>query len=72
MAMSNFIDERERHAELYGTYTRRQKDVLVLVKTGFSKTTHHERLMKNLQIQGITDAEIGWLKRTGHVLPSYG
>jgi hypothetical protein len=72
MVMSNFIDERERHAELYGLYTKRQHDVLELIKSVSSKTMNHDRLVESLRIQGITDTEISWLKRIGHVLPTYG
>ena len=72
MVMSNFIDERERHAELYGLYTKRQHDVLELIKSISSKTMNNDRLVESLRIQGITDTEISWLKRTGHVLPTYG
>ncbi len=32
MIMSNFIDDAERHAELYNAYTSRQRLLLVIVE----------------------------------------
>ena len=71
MAMSNFIDERERHAELYGKYTDRQRHVLEIIKPLSNTTMINEQTIESLCIQGISNSEIGWLKRTGHLLPSY-
>lgn len=71
MIMSNFIDEDERHAELYGTYTDRQQFVLESIKT-IDETEHsNDQILKSLHNQNINHAEVEWLKRTGHLLPSY-
>ena len=48
MIMSNFIDEAERHAELYHAYTPRQRLILGIIqesRQGFSGNGHvYERL----------------------------
>ena len=72
MILSNFIDEAERHAELYGKYTDRQRHMLEIVKPLTNTTIISERSINSLNIQGIGNSEIEWLKRTGHLLPSYG
>ena len=71
MSMSNFIDEAERHAELYGRYSDRQRDVLEQIKSLKNTTINDEQLARILHGQGINDIEIAWLKRNGHVLPVY-
>ena len=71
MVMSNFIDETERHAELYGAYTARRRHVLEIVKASTQTTKVNDQLVASLQTHGISDAEIHWLKRTGHLLPAY-
>ena len=72
MIMSNFINEEERHAELYGKYTDQQRHVLEVVKPLTNTTITNEQSIESLNIQGISNSEIEWLKRTGHLLPSYG
>ncbi|MCG8323885.1 MAG: hypothetical protein MI673_00080 [Thiotrichales bacterium] len=67
--MSNFISEEERHAELYGVYTTRQKYVLSLIKDVVTRTRRDETICASLKRYGVTVAEINWLKRTGHYLP---
>ena len=71
MVMSNFIDESERHAELYGTYTDRQRLVLEIIEPMNNTVINNSNLIESLHIKGISDPEIEWLKRTGHVLPVY-
>lgn len=68
--MSNFINESERHAELYGKYTSRQQHILEIVEPLRCETVREEQLIKALHILGLSDAEISWLKRMGHVLPA--
>lgn len=70
MIMSNFIDEAERHAELYGKYTDRQRQVLELITPLTNTMIIDERSIQSLYVQGINNSEIEWLKRTGHLLPS--
>ncbi|MCG8378571.1 MAG: hypothetical protein MI865_03735 [Proteobacteria bacterium] len=69
--MSNFIDEAERHAELYGTYTDRQKEVLDTSSTLNIGSYTNNDLVEILISLGINESEIEWLKRTGHVMPIY-
>ena len=71
MVMSNFIDEDERHAELYGTFTDRQQFVLEVIKILDETEYTNDQLLKSLHVQNIRHTEIEWLKRTGHLLPSY-
>ena len=78
MIMSNFIDDAERHAELYNAYTSRQRLLLVIVEDSHLKIedSHlkifgNEELYTRLNAVGICKAEINWLKRTGHFLPGF-
>lgn len=71
MSMSNFIDETERHAELYGRYSDRQREVLEIIKSLNDTTLNNAWITEKLHCQGISDVEIAWLKRNGHVLPAY-
>ena len=71
MVMSNFIDEAERHAELYCTYTDRQKEVLNASDTLNIGSYTNIDLVETLISLGINESEIEWLKRTGHVMPIY-
>ena len=71
MIMSNFIDDAERHAELYNAYTSRQRLLLVIVEDLRLKIFSNEELYTRLNTVGICKAEIDWLKRTGHLLPSF-
>lgn len=71
MIMSNFIDESERHAELYGDYTQRQKYVLELVGKITRERRSDKEVQDSLLKKGITCPEIHWLMRTGHYLPLY-
>ncbi len=78
MIMSNFIDEAERHAELYNAYTPRQRLLLVIVDDLRLKTedvhlkiSGNEEMYTRLNAVGVSVAEIDWLKRTGHFLPSF-
>lgn len=71
MVMSNFIDESERHAELYGDYTERQKYVLEIARKITNERRSDREIQDSLLKHGITCPEIHWLKRTGHCLPLY-
>lgn len=70
MIMSNFIDEAERHAELYDAYTPRQCLIFELVDDLRLKISGNEELYTRLNALGVSVAEINWLKRTGRFLPS--
>ena len=69
--MSNFIDEAERHTELYGTYTPRQQYILVLVKNVTRDYHNDENVRSSLLKHGVANSEIHWLMRNGHYLPIY-
>ncbi len=71
MAMSNFIDETERHAELYNAYTPRQRLILEIVEDLRQNFSGAEVMYTHLNAVGASVAEINWLKRTGHFLPSF-
>jgi len=71
MIMSNFIDEAERHAELYNAYTPRQRLIFELVEDSHLEISGNEESYTKLNAVGIYNAEIDWLKRTGHLLPSF-
>ena len=72
MIMSNFIDEAERHAELYGSYSPRQQMLLSVVKQTNSQLPDKEYI-RNEYIRDVLHAvnasvvEINWLQRTGHI-----
>ena len=71
MIMSNFIDEAERHAELYNVYTPRQHLILELVEELRLKISINDESYTKLNEMGIYNDEIDWLKRTGRLLPSF-
>jgi len=71
MIMSNFIDEAERHAELYNVYTPRQRLILELVEDLRLKISINDESYTKLNEMGIYNDEIDWLKRTGRLLPSF-
>ena len=71
MIMSNFINEAERHAELYNVYTPRQRLILELVEDLRLKISINDELYTKLNEMGINNDEIDWLKRTGRLLPSF-
>ncbi len=77
MIMSNFIDEAERHAELYDAYTPRQRlifelveDLRKIIDDLHLNISGNEELYTRLNALGVSVAEINWLKRTGRFLPS--
>ena len=70
MIMSNFIDETERHAELYGTFTPRQRLILKAVEDLRLNGSDKEEMYAKLNTVGINKVEVDWLKRTGRFLPS--
>ncbi len=71
MIMSNFIDEAERHAELYNVYTPRQLLILELVEDLRLKISINDESYTKLNAMGICNDETDWLKRTGRLLPSF-
>ena len=78
MIMSNFIDDAERHAELYNAYTPRQcllleivEDLRQKIEDIHLKISGNEELYTRSNEVGISEAEINWLKRTGRLLPSF-
>ena len=71
MIMSNFIDEAERHAELYNAYTPRQRLLFELVEDLHLEISGNEESYTKLNAVGICNTEIDWLKRTGRLLPSF-
>ena len=68
---TDFIDEAERHAELYGTYSTRQEHVLEIIKKTTRKFRNDTGIRSSLLKDGVTDSEILWLMRNGHYLPVY-
>ena len=71
MILSNFIDETERHAELYGTFTPRQRLILEAIEDSRVNGFDNEERYAILNTVGINKTEVDWLKRTGHLLPSF-
>ncbi len=67
MIMSNFIDEAERHAELYASYSPRQQMLLAVVEQTNSQLSDKEYIQNALHAVNANVAEINWLQRTGHV-----
>ena len=71
MIMSNFIDEAERLAELYNTFTSRQQQVLEIVTETTLASRDADYIRALLHTKGVTESEIHWLERTGHLFPNY-
>ena len=69
--MSNFIDESERHNELYGDYSDHQKEVLNKSSQFEQGSYTNDYMVETLLQLGVTEKEIEWLKRTGHAMPTY-
>ncbi len=67
MVMSNFIDEADRHAELYGSYSPRQQMLLAVVEQTNSQLSDKEHIQNALHAINANVAEINWLQRTGHI-----
>ena len=65
--MSNFIDESERHAELYGTYTYEQSTALEIVQENIAHRNHHKPILNLLHEHNVSEEEIHWLERTGRI-----
>jgi len=68
MVISNFIDETERHAELYNAYTPRQRLILDTIEASRRGCSGNEDVYRRLDAIGASASEIHWLKRTGHFL----
>ncbi len=67
MIMSNFIDEAERHAELYNAYTSRQRLILEIIEDSRLNVSNDKEINPILNAAGVSESEINWLKRTGHI-----
>ena len=67
MIMSNFIDEAERHAELYNAYTPRQRLILEVVEDSRLNVSNDKEINPKLNAAGVSESEINWLQRTGHI-----
>jgi len=67
MIMSNFIDEAERHAELYNAYTPRQRLILEIIEDSRLNVSNDKEFNPILNAAGVSESEINWLKRTGHI-----
>ena len=65
---SNFIDETERHAELYDAFTPRQLHIMAIIDELHITQGHYENLQTKLRAVGVSDIEIHWLQRTGRVM----
>ena len=70
MILSNFIDEAERHAELYNAFTPRQRLILEAVEDSRLNGSDNEEMHAKLNTVGINKVEVDWLNRTGRFLPS--
>ncbi len=71
MIMSNFINESERHAELYNYFTPRQQRALDILTLATLTPRDDVYIREFLHSNRVTDSEIHWLERTGHYLPVY-
>ena len=67
VVLSNFIDETERHAELYGYNSQRQQMLLAVVEQVKSKSPDKEYIKDTLYAVNASVTEINWLQRTGHI-----
>lgn len=67
MIMSNFIDEEERHVELYNAYTPRQRFVLQILNASKRVREADFDPRFSLLANGVTESEIHWLERTGRI-----
>jgi len=67
MIMSNFIDEAERHAELYNAYTPRQRLILEIIDDSRLNVSNDKEINPILNEASVSESEINWLKRTGHI-----
>lgn len=69
MVMSNFIDESERHAEIFFAFTVRQKFILRMLKI-FNNQHLNEPLKRFYLLCFISKEELYWLERTGRITRS--
>ncbi len=66
MIISNFIDESERHTELFFDFSIRQIFILRMVKV-FNNQRINETLKHYYLCRFITNEELHWLERTGRI-----
>lgn len=64
MVMSNFIDESERHAELFNAFTKRQIFLIRLIKI-FKNQQMNDSLVRLYLKKFVSEPELRWLQRTG-------
>lgn len=67
MVMSNFIDEAERHGELYGYENMRQRMLLALIERNKNKLSDVNQIKIFLHDVNVNSAEINWLLRMGYI-----
>lgn len=65
--MCNFIDEAERHAELYGYRSPRQQMLIAVVKQNEGKLQNRGYVNDALRAVNASVTEINWLQRTGYI-----
>ena len=68
MEISNFIDETERHVELYGDFTPHQRNLMEIVDELYAEHEDYDWVQTDLLESGVSDAELQWLRRTGRVV----
>ena len=67
--MFNFIDDAERHAELYDAFIPRQQRALDILTLATLTSRDDAYVREFLHTNHVTDSEIHWLERTGHYFP---
>ena len=66
MIQSNFIDEQERHTELFFTFTTRQVFIIRMIQI-FNNQRINDDLIRFYLLLFVTKEEIHWLERTGWI-----
>ena len=66
MIMSNFIDESERHTELFFAFTVRQIFILRILQV-FKNQGMNENIKRCYLRLFISEQELHWLERTGRI-----
>jgi hypothetical protein len=69
---SMYIDEAERHRELYDDFTPRQRLVLLVWEKSQHSGLRGGDMRTALLEATVTDNEIAWLERTGRLRSSTG
>ncbi len=66
MERSNFLDEVERHAELYSEFTPRQQYLIGYLESP-RMWERYPNPQSNLEMVGVSEEELRWLHRTGRL-----